>query len=117
MTAHQFLPKHSSGTEILTRDTGLEMLGAGMRSTCLTADPDAPGNAIERFAIEDYAHRGSPGTTRLGAPEAPVGSLEDTIRDEYDNGLVADHVRSVRATVIKPDAVHIVQPLAALRGP
>ena len=42
MTAHQFLPKYSSGTEILTRDTGLEMLARGHEVYVLTVEPNAP---------------------------------------------------------------------------
>ncbi len=56
LTTHQFLPKYFSGTEVLTRDTGLEMLSRGHDVHVLTTDPNAPRSLDVRY--EDYDYRG-----------------------------------------------------------
>lgn len=110
LTAHQFLPKHSSGTEVLTRDTGLEMLARGHEVHVLTVDPGARGGAID-VSYEDYDHRGLK-VHALGLPrrKLPV----EVIRDEYDNDLIAEHVRRY-VRQIQPDAVHMFH-LSRLSG-
>ena len=102
LVVHQFLPKRAGGTEVLVRDTGLEMLRRGHEVHVLTADPEVSGNAIS-VSYEDYAHKGLQ-VHALGVPRR--GSFEDKIRDEYDNGVVFEHV-SWYVNRIKPDAVHI----------
>jgi glycosyltransferase involved in cell wall biosynthesis/SAM-dependent methyltransferase len=110
LTAHQFLPRYSSGTEILTRDTGLEMLARGHEVHVLTVDPDAQGKSID-VSYEDYDYLGLK-VRALGLPRRK--SRLDFIRDEYDNGLVADHVRRYVKS-IKPEAVHMFH-LSRLSG-
>jgi glycosyltransferase involved in cell wall biosynthesis len=102
LTAHQFLPKSSGGTEILTRDTGLEMLARGHEVHVLTVDPDARGRSID-VGHEDYDHRG----LKVRALRLPRrGARADSIRDAYDHDLVAEHVRRY-LRMVRPDAVHI----------
>jgi glycosyltransferase involved in cell wall biosynthesis len=101
LTAHQFLPKYSSGTEILTRDTGLEMLARGHEVYVLTVEPNAPKSMAVRS--EEYDYRG----LKVHALALPKHrSAMEFSRNEYDNVLVADHVRRYVRRV-KPDAIHM----------
>lgn len=102
LTAHQFFPKHSSGTEVLTRDSGLEMMARGHEVYVLTADPEAHGKSLD-VSHEDYDYQGL-NVRALGLPRRRT-ALEN-IRDEHDNDLVADHVRRY-VRQVKPDAVHM----------
>jgi glycosyltransferase involved in cell wall biosynthesis len=102
LTAQQFLPRYSGGTEILTRDTGLEMMARGHEVHVLAVNPDTQGRSID-VSHEDYDYLGLKVRT-LGLPRQRFRL--DSIRDEYNNGLVADHVRSY-VNRIKPDAVHM----------
>jgi glycosyltransferase involved in cell wall biosynthesis len=101
LTVQQFLPRYSGGTEILTRDTGLEMMARGHEVHVLTVDPDARGKSID-VSYEDYDYRG----LKVRALGLPRRFKLDLVRDEYDNNLVADHVRSY-VNRMKPDAVHM----------
>ena len=103
LTVHQFLPKHSSGTEVLTRDTGLEMLARGHEVHVLTVDPSAPRTSTE-VTYEDYDYKG----LKVHALRLPRRrSMSYLVEDEYDNDLVAAHVRWY-ADLVRPDAVHMV---------
>ena len=110
LTAHQFLPRNSGGTEILTRDTGLEMLARGHAVHVLTVDPDARGRSID-VSCEDYGYRGLK-VRALGLPRRK--SRSDIVKDEYDHDLVAEHVRRY-VKLVKPDVVHIFH-LSRLSG-
>ena len=110
LTAHQFLPRHSSGTEILTRDTGLEMLARGHAVHVLTVDPDAWGRSID-VSHEDYDYRGLK-VRALGLPKRRLRL--DIIKDEYDHDLVAEHVRRY-VKLVEPDVVHMFH-LSRLSG-
>jgi glycosyltransferase involved in cell wall biosynthesis len=110
LTAHQFLPRYSSGTEILTRDTGLEMLARGHAVHVLTVDPDARGRSID-VSYEDYDYRGLK-VRALGLPRRKLRL--DTIKDEYDHDLVAEHVRRY-VKLVEPDVVHMFH-LSRLSG-
>lgn len=101
LTAHQFLPEYSGGTEVLTRDTGREMLRRGHEVHVLTVDPDASGRSTN-VSCEDYDYEGLK-VHALGLPRR--GLPLEKIRDEYDNDLVAEHVRRY-VHRIKPDVVH-----------
>jgi glycosyltransferase involved in cell wall biosynthesis len=102
LTTHQFFPNHGNGTEVLARDTGVEMLKRGHDVHVLTVDPALHAEPGE-VAHEDYEYRGLK-VRALGLPR-PSGPLE-RIRHEYDNAPVAVHVgRYVRE--ISPDVAHI----------
>lgn len=102
LTAHQFLPKHSSGTEVLTRDTGLEMLRRGHEVHVLTVDPAESKKSLD-VRYEDYDYRG----LKVRALRLPKRRLPgEVIRDEYDNDLVAEHVRRY-VNELQPDVVHM----------
>jgi glycosyltransferase involved in cell wall biosynthesis/ubiquinone/menaquinone biosynthesis C-methylase UbiE len=110
LTVHQFLPNYSSGTEILTRDTGLEMLARGHEVHVLTVDPSVRRESID-ITYEDYDYMG----LKVHALRLPRRrSLPYLIEDEYDNDLVAEHVRQY-AGLVKPDAVHMFH-LSRLSG-
>jgi glycosyltransferase involved in cell wall biosynthesis/SAM-dependent methyltransferase len=101
LAVHCFLPKYSSGTEILTRDTGLEMLRRGHEVHVLTVDPAAHGKSVD-VRHEDYDYRG----LKVHALALPRWrSVLDMLKSEYDNELVAEHVRRY-VGLLKPDAVH-----------
>jgi len=102
LIVHQFLPNRSGGTEVLVRDTGLEMSSRGHEVHVLTTDPDATGKSMS-VSHEDYCYEGLK-VHALGVPK--LGSPEEKIRDEYDDDLVAEHV-SRYVHRLKPDAVHI----------
>jgi glycosyltransferase involved in cell wall biosynthesis len=102
LTAHRFLPKYYSGTEVLTRDTGLEMLKRGHEVHVLTTDPVASRKSAN-VSYEDYDYRGLK-VRALGMPKRET-DLEG-IRDEYRNDSVAEHVRGY-VHRLKPDVVHM----------
>jgi glycosyltransferase involved in cell wall biosynthesis len=102
LTVQQFLPAFSGGTEILTRDTGLEMMARGHEVHVLTVDPDFQEGSID-VSHRDYDYLGMK-VRALGLPTRRFRL--DTVRDEYNNDLIADHVRSY-VNRIKPDAVHM----------
>lgn len=102
LVVHQFLPRYSYGTEVLTRDTGLEMLRRGHEVHVLTTDPDAQGKSLD-VRHEDYDYRG----LKVHALRLPKRkSSLDLFESEYDDGLVAEHVRRY-ARRLGPDAVHV----------
>lgn len=104
LTAHQFFPKHHSGTEVLTRDTGLEILGRGHEVHVLTTDPSAHRES-GGLGHRDYDYRG----LKVHCLELPRPRREDPpafFREEFRNDLVAEHVRGyVRS--LRPDVIHM----------
>ena len=110
LTAHQFLPRHSGGTEVLTRDTGLEMLARGHEVHVLAVDPEARARSID-VSYEDYDYRGLK-VRAIGLPRRK--SRLELIKDEYDHDLVAEHVRRY-ASLVAPDVVHMFH-LSRLSG-
>lgn len=109
-TVHQFLPKYSYGTEVLTRDTALEMQARGHEVHVLTNDPEENGKSID-VRHEDYDYRGLK-VRALALPKRR--SPAEAVREEYHNDLVAEHVRRYVRRV-KPDVVHIFH-LSRLSG-
>ena len=105
LTTHQFFPGHGGGTEVLARDTGLEMLKRGHEVHVLTADHGFREDS-ERVAHEDYEYQGLR-VRALGLPR-PSGAVEG-VRREYDNEPVARHVRDYVAET-SPDIAHIFHP-------
>jgi glycosyltransferase involved in cell wall biosynthesis/ubiquinone/menaquinone biosynthesis C-methylase UbiE len=102
LTTHQFFPKHGSGTEVLARDTGLELMKRGHEVHVLTVDHSLQSK-LEEITHEDYEYQGLK-VRALGLPR-PAKSM-DYIRYEYDNEPVARHVRRYLRDVA-PDAVHL----------
>ena len=102
LTSHQFFPKYGSGTEVLTRDTGLELLKRGHEVHVLTTDPGLQVDSDD-VVHEDYDYRGLKVRT-LGIPAPPSGLVN--VRREYDNELVARHVGRYLDDLV-PDVAHI----------
>lgn len=102
LTTHQFFPKHGSGTEVLARDTGLEMMERGHEVYVLTVDPGLKTD-LEDVVYEDYEYQGLQ-VRALGLPTMPEAI--DRIRYEYDNAAVARHVRPY-VEEIAPDVAHL----------
>src|SRR5215213_5462031 len=102
LTAHQFLPRHHYGTEVLTRDTGLELTRRGHDVHVLTTDPSAR-QASAVLHADDYDHRGL-SVHALRLPRVPAGPERLTV--EYNNPSVAEHVRDY-VEALAPEAVHM----------
>jgi glycosyltransferase involved in cell wall biosynthesis len=103
LTTHQFFPKHWSGTEVLARDTGVELARRGHEVHVLTADP-APERPPERVEFDDYEHDGLR-VHSLRLPPAP--SERDRLRAEYANDQLIEHLRDY-AQALQPDAIHML---------
>lgn len=102
LTTHQFFPKYGSGTEVLARDTGLEMMRRGHEVHVLTVDHDIKSETAE-VAYEDYEYLGLK-VRALGLPD--VASPVERVRREYDNAAVARHARGY-VEEIAPDVAHV----------
>ncbi len=122
LVVHQFLPRYSSGTEVLTRDTGIELSNRGHEVHVLTVDPH-PKVRPDVVEADDYEFAGlRVHALRLPAPPSQVEELEW----EYVNPLAADHVGAY-VSALRPDAVHVfhllhlsasvIEPLRALEVP
>ena len=102
LTAHQFLPKHSAGTEVLARDTGVELLRRGHEVNVLTVDPDPDARPTELRA-HDYEYAGLD-VHALQLP--PFPSSHEELLWEYRRDDLAEHLREYVDTV-QPDAIHV----------
>ncbi len=99
--AHQFLPEHYAGTEVLTLGLAQELKARGHETFVLAAKRSIPGSGIEPGEIEDYEFEGIP-VRRVGRPAEgaePLGKLA------HQNELMARRAREY-AQEIKPDLVH-----------
>jgi glycosyltransferase involved in cell wall biosynthesis len=102
LTTHQFFPTPAGGTEVLARDTGLEMLRRGHEVHILTANRDLRAKPDD-VVYEDYEYQGLK-VRALGLPVRP-GALK-SVRREYDNELVARHAQRY-VEELAPDVAHI----------
>lgn len=104
LTTHQFFPNYIAGTEVAALSTGVELRARGHEVHVLTVDPDVRKESAE-VGYKDYDFRG----LKVHALELPrPGRLLplEIVRNEYDNPLVAEHVRRYVGR-IEPDAVHM----------
>jgi glycosyltransferase involved in cell wall biosynthesis len=110
LTVHQYLPKYFSGTEVLTRDTGLEMRARGHEVHVLTVDPSA---GIDVLVVPSVWHENAPLVihSALAAGVPVVGSNQEGIAeliDEEKNGLLldagdaADLARQLKRLIAEP---------------
>jgi glycosyltransferase involved in cell wall biosynthesis len=103
LTVHQFLPKYSSGTEILTYDTARELRARGHEVFIFTGYPaTVPLDDDERFDTYDYDgfH-----VTRFNHAYVAMGGQSDLAEAEYNNVFVARYFRKYIDDV-RPDIVH-----------
>ena len=103
LTVHQFLPEHSSGTEILTLHTALELKARGHEVRVLTAIPAAAGIPDdERF--DCYELDGIP-VARFRHAHSAMGDQNNVAEQEYDNHLVARYFTGL-VEEFRPDVLH-----------
>ncbi len=101
LTVHQFLPKHTYGTERLTFDTGRELMARGHEVYVLTTD-SAPAGEPHNVA-HDYEYGG----LKVRCVQMDMRRTPDPVRYEYDNPQMADHMRAYMREV-RPDLVHVM---------
>ena len=101
LTSHQFLPKHTYGTETLTFDTARELMARGHDVNVFTSDavpPEEPHNAAHDYVYKDV---------KVRAIGVDMRRVPDPVRYEYDNPQMADQMREyMRET--RPDVVHVM---------
>lgn len=103
LTVHQFLPDSSSGTEILTLHTALELKSRGHEVQIMTAIPAAPG-IPDAGRFDRYEFEGIP-VTRFRHAYRAMGSQDNVAEQEYNNLLVAEHFQAL-IDAFRPDVVH-----------
>lgn len=101
LTVHQFLPKHTYGTERLTFDTGRELMARGHEVYVLTTD-SSPADEPHNVAW-DYEYEG----LKVRCIQTDLRRTPDPIRYEYDNPQMAEHMREYMREV-EPDLVHVM---------
>ncbi len=100
LTVHQFLPKHSLGTERLTLDTGRELVARGHEVYVLTTD--TASSSLPHNEAWDYEYRG----LKVRVIGVNLPGTPDPLRYEFDNPQMAEHMRSYMRE-IQPDVVHV----------
>jgi glycosyltransferase involved in cell wall biosynthesis len=102
IVVHQFMPRHHAGTEMVARDTGLELLRRGHEVHVLAGDLVASPNG-GRIKSRRYDHRG----LAVHAVELPLarGNV-DALGGEYGREEVAEHVRDY-VEALCPDVIHV----------
>jgi len=102
-TAHQFLPEHSSGTEILTYQTARHFRSLGHEVAVFTGFPvSIPLEDSARF--DSYEYDGIHVERFLHA-SVPMGGQFNVVEAEYNNLFAARHLRKYVAE-FQPDIVH-----------
>lgn len=103
LTVHQFLPDYSSGTEILTLHSALELRSRGHEVHVMAAVPEKKRIADEE-RFDTYEYEGIR-VTRFHHAHVPMGKQRNVAELEYNNLLVAERFeRLVRD--FRPDVVH-----------
>jgi glycosyltransferase involved in cell wall biosynthesis len=103
LTVHQFLPDYSSGTEILTLHSALELKARGHEIQVMTALP-AKEAIADRDRFDTYEYEGI-AVTRFRHAHVAMGGQTNIAELEYNNQLVAERFeRLVRQ--FRPDVVH-----------
>lgn len=112
LTVHQFLPRHSGGTEVLTLETARHLRRRGHDVHVFTAEPDefsAGPTARTVSHTETKANRVESGTYE----DIPVHRIRrskeagiDRFRSHYDNGDILAASRNLFRN-LRPDVVHV----------
>jgi glycosyltransferase involved in cell wall biosynthesis len=101
IVVHQFMPRHYAGTEVVTRDAGLELLRRGHEVHVLTAER-APARDSSRIIARDYDYRG----LKVHAIELPRPATNiEAIGGEYGGAAVAEHLRE-HVERLRPEVIH-----------
>ena len=105
LTAHQFLPDHTSGTEIIAYGIAKELRARGHEVTVVTGHPDKESGEIGP-SFDEYEYDSIP-VVRFHRARVPMGAREDAVQREYDNrpfrDLFGDWLRRHQ-----PDLVHFI---------
>jgi glycosyltransferase involved in cell wall biosynthesis len=103
LTVHQFLPEHSTGTEVLTLTSALALKERGHTVRIVTGYPARTAlSDHERF--DQYEYRGIP-VDRFKRSATPMGGQDNFVESEYNNLLVAEYFDRL-VDVYRPDVVH-----------
>ncbi len=102
IVVHQFMPRHYAGTEVVTRDAGLELLRRGHEVHVLTAERTPPRDS-SRIMARDYDYRG----LKVHAMDLPKPATNvEANGGEYGTAAVAEHVRE-HVERLRPDVIHV----------
>ncbi len=85
LTAHQFLPEYSTGTEIITLGVARELIRRGHTVTVFTGFP-AKVMLPDEERFDRYTYEGIPVERFLHA-HVPMGGQDNIVQAEYDNQL------------------------------
>jgi glycosyltransferase involved in cell wall biosynthesis len=103
LTAHQFLPHFSSGTEIMTYEVAKELKSNGHQVSVFTCFPShKPLHDEERF--DRYVYEGID-VEVFNHNYAPMGDQKNVMEMEYDNRLLGTYFKEYLARE-RPDLVH-----------
>jgi glycosyltransferase involved in cell wall biosynthesis len=101
IVVHQFMPRHYAGTEVVTRDAGLELLRRGHEVHVVTAER-APRRDSSRIMARDYDYRG----LKVHAIELPRPTTNvEAIGGDYGAAAVAEHLRE-HVEQLQPEVIH-----------
>ena len=96
LTAHQFLPEHASGTEILTLHTAQELRKRGHDVRVFTGFP-AKVSLIDSQRFDSYEYQGLP-IHRFLHEHVPMFDQTNIVEMEYNNHLFGNHFRTFLKT-------------------
>ena len=99
--AHQFLPEHYAGVEILTLWLVRELKARGHEPYVFAARRSLPIHDMEPGEIEDYEYEGIP-VRRVGRPKEDIYR---PYRLDYENEVMAQRAREY-VREVEPDVVH-----------
>lgn len=103
LTAHQFLPDYSSGTEILAYSTARELKRLGHEVRILTGYP-ARSELVDDARFDSYEHNGLQ-VYRFHHAYVPMGGQRNVVEAEYNNQLAARKFSEVLQR-FRPNIVH-----------
>ena len=103
LTAHQFLPEYSAGTEILTYNTAKILKNLGHEVSIFCGYP-SPDDMADRDRFKRYEYDGMPVTQFIHKP-TPMGRQKNIFELEYNNLFFADYLRN-HLQKESPDIVH-----------
>lgn len=101
--AHQFLPDHRAGTEVITLGLTRALRARGHETSVFAAKRSAPFSGLSAGEVEDYEVDGLP-VRRIGRP---AESLSRPFRLNYDNPSMAAGLRDY-VNELRPDVVHFM---------
>jgi len=93
VTAHQFLPEHSTGTEVLTFQVSQELKRRGHEVRVIAALPIKKAPRPDEY-FDHYVYQGLDVHRYHHRQGMPVGKQSNIVELEYDNHLFADWLRN-----------------------